>query len=173
MTKPVGPEGGERAALPELRIGKVASEGELFSALALREIVFIEEESIPESLERDAEDAGAFHLLCFDSGHAVGTGRLVLLDSGPEGAPGIWGRIGRMAVLKSHRKRRVGSLLLDALEKEARRRGCIGALVHAQVHCKEFYLKRGFTPFGEEFEEAGIPHIGMSKRYESGEAALS
>ena len=38
-------------------ISAVKNEGELMQALALREIVFIEEQSVPESMERDEEFA--------------------------------------------------------------------------------------------------------------------
>ena len=55
-------------------------------ALAIREVVFIEEQHVPEGIERDAEDARAFHVLAFQGGHAVGTGRLVGLTATPQGA---------------------------------------------------------------------------------------
>jgi predicted GNAT family N-acyltransferase len=34
-------------------------------------------------------------------------------------------------------------------------------IVHAQTHCREFYEKLNFAAFGEEFMDAGIPHIAM------------
>ncbi|HSP20475.1 MAG TPA: GNAT family N-acetyltransferase, partial [Myxococcaceae bacterium] len=88
----------------KLVIAQVKNEPELFQALAIREVVFIEEQHVPETIERDDEDARAFHLLVFAEGHAIGTGRLVVLPAPPEGEAGTWGQIGRMAVLQSHRK---------------------------------------------------------------------
>ncbi|HVG62008.1 MAG TPA: GNAT family N-acetyltransferase, partial [Hyalangium sp.] len=38
-------------------ISPIQNEGELFQALAIREVVFIEEQHVPEGIERDAEDA--------------------------------------------------------------------------------------------------------------------
>ncbi|MBL9038004.1 MAG: GNAT family N-acetyltransferase, partial [Archangium sp.] len=73
------------APADDIRISPVTSEGELFQALAIREIVFIEEQSVPEGLERDSEDAKAFHVLAMKKGHAIGTGRLVELQAAPEG----------------------------------------------------------------------------------------
>src|SRR4051812_17376762 len=97
-------------------IEPVRNEGELFQALAIREVVFIEEQHVPEGIERDAEDAKAYHVLAMSGGHAVGTGRLVNLPTAPPDESGKWGQIGRMAVLQANRKNGVGSKLLNALE---------------------------------------------------------
>ncbi|MFZ5444970.1 MAG: GNAT family N-acetyltransferase [Myxococcota bacterium] len=152
---------GETAA--NILIKPVENEGELFQALAIREIVFIEEQSVPESLERDAEDANAFHVLAMKGKHAIGTGRLVVLVQPPEGEQGTWGRVGRMAVLQSDRKGGTGSKLLSALETEARRRGLAGIMLHAQLSAMEFYKRHGYEPHGAVFEEAGMPHLEMKK----------
>lgn len=148
----------------EIVIKPVENEGELFQALAIREIVFIEEQSVPESLERDADDATAYHVLALSKGHAVGTGRLVALPVAPEGERGAWGRVGRMAVLQAARKHGIGRLMLDALEAEAGKRKMGGILLHAQLSAMEFYKKYGYEPFGAVFEEAGMPHLEMKKR---------
>ena len=112
-----------------LRIVPAKGGGDLACALAIREVVFIEEQRVPESLERDEEDGRAFHVLAYDGGHAVGTGRLVLLSAPPEGEQGRWGRIGRMAVLAAFRGRGAGRSILEALEAEAARRGLDGVLL--------------------------------------------
>jgi predicted GNAT family N-acyltransferase len=150
--------------MPEITIVTVDNPGDLAQALAIREVVFIEEQAVPETLERDEEDARAFHVLAYDGKHAVGTGRLVDLGSPPSGAAGHWGKIGRMAVLASHRKGGTGSKILDRLEGEAKKRGWDGIVLHAQVHAHGFYAKYGYTRFGEEFEEAGMPHVQMRKQ---------
>lgn len=148
----------------EILIKPVENEGELFQALAIREIVFIEEQSVPESLERDADDAAAFHVLAMEGKHAIGTGRLVELPAPPPGEAGNWGRVGRMAVLQSNRKGGTGSRLLSALEGEARRRKLAGILLHAQLSAMEFYKRHGYEPHGAVFDEAGMPHLEMKKR---------
>ncbi len=144
-------------------ISPVSNEAELMQALAIREVVFIEEQHVPEGIERDAEDARAFHVLAFQGGHAIGTGRLVTL-LGPPSDSGTWGQIGRMAVLSAHRKARVGSHLLAALEAEARRQQLTGILMHAQLYAIGFYRHHGYEPVGPVFEEAGIDHVEMRKR---------
>lgn len=143
----------------------VKNEGELLQALAIREIVFIEEQHVPEGIERDAEDAKAYHVLAIQAGHAIGTGRLVMLPSGPHGEPGNWAQIGRMAVLKAGRKAGVGSMLLTALEDEARRRGVNAIVLHAQSYAIGFYQKHHYREVGEPFDEAGIPHVEMQKQF--------
>ncbi|MBX5480888.1 MAG: GNAT family N-acetyltransferase [Myxococcaceae bacterium] len=149
---------------PEVTIVPVRNEAELFQALAIREVVFIEEQHVPEGIERDEEDARAYHLLAMQGGHAIGTGRLVMLPKPPEGESGQWAQVGRMAVLQSHRKSGIGSKLMNALEAEARRRGVNGILLHAQVYALEFYKKHGYEPVGGVFEEAGMPHLVMRKK---------
>jgi predicted GNAT family N-acyltransferase len=149
---------------PQTSIAQVKSEADLMQALAIREVVFIEEQHVPETIERDAEDANAYHVLAMQGGHAVGTGRLVMLGKAPEGEAGSWAQIGRMAVLQASRKTGVGNQLLSALETEARRRGVAGVLLHAQLTAMDFYKRQGYEPFGAVFEEAGMPHLEMKKK---------
>lgn len=145
-------------------ITQIKGEAELMQALAIREVVFIEEQHVPEGIERDAEDANAYHVIANQGGHAIGTGRLVMLPQPPANQSGRWGQIGRMAVLQAHRKARVGSLLLTSLEEEARRRGVTGIMLHAQLYALEFYKKHGYESVGAVFQEAGIDHLEMHKR---------
>jgi len=148
----------------EVTIQPVSSEGDLLQALAIREVVFIEEQSVSETLERDGEDGTAYHVLALQGGHAVGTGRLVAMPQPPEGDSGTWGRIGRMAVLQASRRHGIGARVLDALEAEAARRGWQGIMLHAQLSAMEFYKRHGYEPHGAVFEEAGMPHLEMKKR---------
>jgi len=147
----------------EVQIAKVEGEGDLASALAIREVVFIEEQHVPVGLERDEEDATAHHVLAFQGGHAVGTGRLVLLPAAPKGETGPWGQIGRMAVLAASRKGGVGRRILEALEAEARRLALAGIVLHAQLHAREFYVRAGYRDSSPIFEEAGMAHVEMRK----------
>lgn len=147
----------------EVTLAPVTNEADLMQALAIREVVFIEEQHVPEGIERDELDAHAYHVLAMMGGHAIGTGRLVMLEKSPEGTSGKWAKIGRMAVLQAHRKDGIGNRLLRALEDEAKRRGVTHIVLHAQVHAMKFYEKHGYKPVGAEFEEAGMPHREMHK----------
>jgi predicted GNAT family N-acyltransferase len=152
------------AAATQTQIVPVKSEADLAQALAIREVVFIEEQHVPETIERDAEDARAYHVLALQGGHAIGTGRLVQLPKAPKGETGAWAQVGRMAVLQASRKGGVGTHLLNALEAEARKRKVAGILLHAQVSAMAFYQRHGYQPHGAEFEEAGMPHLMMKKQ---------
>ncbi len=117
----------------------------------VRRAVFIEEQGIPEALEWDDQDPVAQHLLAMHrDGRPLGTARL-LAD----------GRIGRMAVLAEWRGRGVGRALLNAAVAAAARRGLAEVFLHAQLSAEPFYLRCGFRPEGEVFEEAGIPHRAL------------
>lgn len=125
-------------------------------AQTVRHAVFVAEQGIPADLERDPADAGCIHVLARDgAGQALGTGRLLPLGDGVM-------KLGRLAVLASQRGRGVGQALLDALLKAARAQGAREVVLHAQQSAASFYLAAGFQPRGEEFMEAGIPHLEMA-----------
>ena len=151
---------------PNVEIIPVDGPGDFAAALAIREVVFIEEQQVPREIERDDEDPTAYHVLAQVGGHAIGTGRLVELRQPPSGEKGRWGQIGRMAVLVSNRRHKVGSRILAALEEEARKRKLDGLLLHAQVYAHGFYKALGYDDASPIFEEAGIPHTEMRKRLE-------
>jgi predicted GNAT family N-acyltransferase len=136
-----------------VEIVPVRNAEQMAAAYAIRRRVFIEEQRIDETLERDHYDLSAIHVLALDDGQPVGCGRVVLTAAGA--------KIGRMAVLPEHRDRGVGRMMLDHLIAIARRNGARLAYLHAQFPVEGFYLKRGFQPVGEVFEEAGIPHRKM------------
>jgi predicted GNAT family N-acyltransferase len=149
---------------PQVELVPVDGPGDFAAALAIREVVFIEEQQVPREIERDDEDPTAYHLLAQVGGHAIGTGRLVELREPPPGEQGRWGQIGRMAVLVSNRRGKVGSKILSHLEDEARRRGLTGVVLHAQVYAHGFYKTLGYEDASPIFDEAGIPHVEMRKR---------
>ena len=119
-------------------------------AQRIRTVVFVEEQRVPAELEMDEMDARSLHALAFHENQAIGTGRLL-----PDG------HIGRMAVLKAWRGRGAGAALLERLIAAARERGDREALLSAQVHALGFYRRQGFVPYGQVYEEAGIPHQAM------------
>ena len=139
-----------------LRTGSWAELGE--GAGALRREVFIEEQRIPAELEWDEADATAVHGVATNAlGRAVATGRLL---KGEE--PGL-ARIGRMAVHRGLRGGGFGEAVLRLLEDAARARGDHQVKLHAQRSAEAFYLRLGYLPCGEAFEEAGIAHIEMQR----------
>ena len=125
-------------------------------AYAIRRRVFIEEQRVPEEIELDADDAHAFHALALLDGVAIGCGRMVEHGAGEV-------KIGRMAVLREYRSGGVGAEILRFLIDRARAGAFRKAILHAQLTAEGFYLKQGFKPVGEVFEEAGIAHRLMER----------
>ena len=122
-------------------------------AFAIRLRVFVKEQGVPEDIELDRDDRRAIHFLAFISARAVGTARLVRRGHGA--------KIGRMAVLKSQRRKGVGRKLLKRAIAAATKLGAKKIYLHAQVPVIGFYEKLGFRCVGPVFDEAAIPHRKM------------
>lgn len=138
------------------------------AVFAVRHVVFVQGQGVPQDLERDELDACAEHAVAVRDGRVVGTGRL--LDGRTDesgrlvpGTAGTVGTVGRMAVLDAARGSGVGRALLDLLVATAAARGRPVVELHAQVHAHGFYERAGFTPYGEVYLEAGIEHVGMRR----------
>lgn len=127
-------------------------------AAPIRHEVFVDEQGVPAEEEWDLADRYCKHVVIHDpllsDPHLSGlaTGRLL-----PDG------RIGRMAVRKSHRKSGLGSWVLRSLMQEAKRIGMTHVLLHAQVHALGFYAQHGFVAEGPEFMECEMPHRQMRR----------
>ncbi len=121
---------------------------------ALRRTVFIEEQGVPEADEVDDKDEGAIHLLASMDGMPVGSARLLVL--------GEVGKIGRVCVLKSARGTGLGAQIMRAAVARFRSvPGVTKVKLGAQTHALGFYEHLGFTAYGPEFDDAGIPHREM------------
>ncbi|PSJ17180.1 GNAT family N-acetyltransferase [Nitrosomonas supralitoralis] len=127
-------------------------EAEASALQDIRTTVFIQEQQVPVSLEWDEFDVISLHMLAFNNyGKPVGTARLL-----PDG------HIGRMAVLKEWRGKGYGSAMMHQILNELRSRDMQKGLLNAQTSAVKFYEKFGFQAYGEEFVEAGIPHVKMN-----------
>lgn len=119
----------------------------------IRQSVFVNEQSIPEELEFDAEDPEANHVLALNgAGQALGCARL--LKSG---------LIGRVAVLQEARGNGLGASLIETLVGAAQDQAMTRVVLHAQQAAVGFYQKLEFTRTGVEFMEAGIAHVTMER----------
>lgn len=119
---------------------------------SVRDSVFIHEQGIDPEIEFDGLDSSAIHALVSIDGKYVGTGR-ILND----------GHIGRIAILSDYRCLGLGSKIVLSLIDEATKKGYQRVYLGAQKQAIGFYNKLGFTPFGDEFIEAGIVHLSMEK----------
>lgn len=121
----------------------------------LRRKVFIEEQGVSEEDEVDDQDAAAIHLLALQDGTPVGTARLLV--------KGDTGKIGRVCVLAPARGKGLGAALIRAAVDEFRALPGIARVdLGAQTHALGFYQALGFTTFGPEYIDAGIPHRDMT-----------
>ena len=139
-----------------LLIKRAESAQELDGARALRLLVFVREQGVPQELEPDDLDTSALHAVALKNGVVVGTGRLILDTPGH-------GVIGRMAVAQPLRRQGVGGKILTFLEEQARAQRVRRVTLHAQSYVKEFYVRHGYKEEGKPFMEAGILHVQMFK----------
>ncbi|MBR4086873.1 MAG: GNAT family N-acetyltransferase [Clostridia bacterium] len=130
------------------------SGAEVYEILKARSAVFMMEQEI-RYLDMDDIDYRSLHCFMVEDGKVVGYLRAFAEPSQPHTF-----QVGR--VLTTRRGRGLGRALMEqsmaALQKQFH---CRKVIVHSQTHAAGFYKKLGFSPIGEEFTEAGIPHITM------------
>ncbi|WP_340102058.1 GNAT family N-acetyltransferase [Salinibaculum salinum] len=144
--------------MTEYELRRVDGDATLTDAHAVRRAVFIVEQGVAEDIEMDDKDDDSTHFVAFDPTHdrPVGTTRLRAVD-------GETVKIERVAVLPDHRSEGLGLRLMERAEDEARAQGYARVRLHAQSDVEEFYERLGYRTVSEEFEEAGIPHVEMTK----------
>ncbi|MDO8961951.1 MAG: GNAT family N-acetyltransferase [Methylophilus sp.] len=119
---------------------------------ALREQVFIIEQSVPAYIEWDEYDATAIHLLALDeTQQAIGCARILLER----------GRVGRMGVLKQWRGQGVGYTLLMEAIAICKAYGLKQLQLSSQTHAIQFYEKAGFVVSSDAYIDANIWHKDM------------
>jgi predicted GNAT family N-acyltransferase len=136
-------------------IRRIRSEQELQAALALREAVFCGEQGVTFEGDRDGRDREAVQLVAVEDGELVGTCRVLMV--------GDDAKFGRLAVRRDARGRGIGGALLRAAEAEARTAGAARMGLAAQTGAIGLYAHAGFTAYGAEYEDEGIPHRNMEK----------
>lgn len=119
---------------------------------ALRQQVFIIEQSVPEYIEWDEFDDMAIHLLATDeTGQAIGCARILLAR----------GRVGRMGVLQAWRGHGVGMALLHEAIAICKQQGLTQLQLSSQTHAIQFYEKAGFVVTSDAYIDANIWHKDM------------
>ena len=121
--------------------------------LELRREVFIVEQNVPEDVERDDYDATATHVVALLDGNVVGVLRILFLSEHV--------KIGRVAVARAARGHGIATLLMNFAMAFARDRGETKFYLTAQTDKLALYEKLGFTAFGDEFQDGGMPHLAM------------
>mgnify|MGYP001220515046 FL=1 len=116
----------------------------------IRNIVFVEEQSVPKNIEMDGKDVDCNHFLICKKNEPIGTARL---QSG--------GKIERVSILKTERKKGLGTKLMKFIINSARKKDLEKVYLHSQMDSIDFYKSLGFKTKGRIFQEAGINHVLM------------
>jgi predicted GNAT family N-acyltransferase len=139
-----------------LQVEKIVDLNELDSAFRIRSEVFVLEQKVNASDERDEHEASAFHFLAKSEGVPVGVARWRFTETGV--------KLERFAVLKEVRGKGIGQALvqavLDDISKHPDSDHKIKYL-HAQLEAASLYEKFGFQKVGDIFEECNILHYKM------------
>ncbi|MDS0258920.1 GNAT family N-acetyltransferase [Haloarcula sp. S1CR25-12] len=125
-------------------------------AHTVRRAVFIDEQGVTEAEEMDGKDGVATHIVVTDDSEPVATARFRFVEE-------TTARIERVAVLSAYRGEGLGASVMETAESMIRERGATSAFLHGQLRVAEFYERLGYEAVGEQFEEAGIPHVEMVK----------
>lgn len=136
-----------------LLVNKVKNKEELEKAFAIRRKVFVEEQNCPPELEWENEDE-SIHFLAEINGEPCGACRWRKTDLGY--------KLERFAVLKEFRGKRIGQALVAAALADVPQSARY-IYLNAQLEAMRLYSRFGFIAQGEQFEEAGIPHMKMVK----------
>lgn len=143
----------------QLLIKKILSPGcDPADAYAVRTAVFVDEQGFSAGLEIDALDPQAYHIVFYEDGDPVATGRFFQNADKPEEFI-----IGRVAVVKTMRGAGLGRVLMAALEDAAKQQGAKRAVLGAQCQAREFYEKHGYTATGDVYYDEHCPHVHMEK----------
>ncbi|MBD2481680.1 GNAT family N-acetyltransferase [Planktothrix sp. FACHB-1365] len=127
---------------------------------SIRYQVFELEQGVDPKLEFDGQDEFAQHLLAYLDDQPIGTLRIRYLDENNA-------KIERLAVLASARGMGIAQQLMECALEAIAQTSIKTIIVNAQIYIQNLYLKLGFEPIGEPFEEAGILHIKMIKTLNS------
>ena len=125
-------------------------------ALSVRFDVFIDEQKVPKELEVDEFETQALHLVLYKDNQAIGTARVLDISAQTH-------KIQRVAVIKEARNKGLGASIMKEIERYLQMSDAKSLTLGAQIPAVPFYKKLGYTVVGEEFMDAGIPQLMMTK----------
>lgn len=121
--------------------------------------VFQEEQGVDVNLDFDGQDKNCQQLIAYLDNQAVGTARIRNLDERRV-------KIERLAVLPSGRGKGIGKKIMQKALEVAENENVAEVIIHAQEYIKGLHEQIGFEQVGEVFEEAGIRHVKMIKKFQ-------
>lgn len=144
-----------------LRTWSALTRDEFFELARLRTEVFYLEQRIdePELDERDRDETTE-HVWITDA-HGPAAYLRVIVDGSPQ--PGNRDARRLLGRVVTRADRRGEGLARRLLEHVIQRHGHEPLALHSQSHVQALYAAAGFAAYGDEYLEAGIPHIGMHR----------
>src|SRR5699024_10567021 len=118
--------------------------------------VFVEEPKVSMEEELDEFEDTAIHFLGFENNVPVAASRLRWVDD--------YGILERVCILKEHRGQSYGTDMIHRMKVEVTKKGYSKTKVNAQTRAVDFYKRLGYAVVSEEFLDAGIPHVTMTKQ---------
>jgi ElaA protein len=97
------------------------------------------------------------HLLALEGATPIGTVRMLYPPASEKF------KLGRLAVRKGGRGKKIAQKLIAGLELAARELGANTMYVDSQVPVRGLYEKRGYHVVGGEYLDQGQPHVMMLK----------
>jgi predicted GNAT family N-acyltransferase len=129
----------------------VSSDIEYKSCLDIRYEVFVKEQNVPQEIEIDSYENESTHFLVLFNDKPVSTGRFHIKNS--------FLKFERIATIKSHRKKGLGSLLMQKMQEIGfKKYPQYLQVTHSQIHSIPFYEKLSWICIGGAFMEADIEH---------------
>jgi len=137
-------------------VTRALSEEQIQQAYKVRRKVFVEEQGIAENIVFDGFDKNADHFVASIEGIVVGSLRVRYPDS-------VTAKIERLAVLPAARGAGVATELMEFVLNYLKNKDIRKAVLDSQSYVRKLYEELGFSQVGDEFQEAGIPHVKMEK----------
>ncbi len=139
-----------------LRAEKITDKALLEEAFAIRHQVFVVEQDVNPTQERDNFEETSHHFIAFLNETPAGAARWRVTEYGV--------KLERFAVLSQYRGQGIGQALVAEVLKDINSNpeaaGKIKYL-HAQLSAVGLYSKFGFEKVGHQFEECFIQHYKM------------
>lgn len=124
-------------------------------AILIRNEVFVQEQGFEN--EFDSIDDISTHLVLFDDALPVATCRYFWDENKKSYI------VGRIAVRKQHRGKKLGEMILREAEKSIKELGGSSIYLSAQLRVSKFYVNQGYRMVGEAYYDEFCEHIWMMK----------
>lgn len=114
------------------------SEEQLKTVHEMRQEIFVNEQGIPQELDKDGLDSKSIHILASDEdGQPVASGRLTVQDDK--------GILSRIAVVKDFRGLKLGKTIVKKLEEIAKEKKLRQLSLSPHAYLENFYSDLGYT----------------------------